>query len=76
MSLHLTNNVKEPTTKEGQPFFLETGSEGGRPVHVGDRLAQRRKGAVPSGEAAYMDGIPNRQTLFAILFQKFLGVGR
>ncbi|MEC3912909.1 hypothetical protein U5A82_21275 [Sphingobium sp. CR2-8] len=43
---------------------------------MGDRLVQRRSGVVPSGEAAYMEGIPNRQTVFAILFQKFLDVGR
>jgi len=28
------------------------------------------------GEGAYMEGFPNRQTLFAILFQNFLGLGR
>ncbi|WP_145988132.1 hypothetical protein [Sphingobium amiense] len=30
------------------------------------------KGSVPSGEAAYMEGFADRQTLFAILFQKIL----
>lgn len=43
-----------------------------RPVYVGDRPFQRLSGVVPSGEAAYMEGFPNRQTVFALLFQKFL----
>jgi len=30
------------------------------------------EGGVPSGEAAYMEGRRDRQTLFAILFQKIL----
>ena len=42
-------------------------------VYVGDRPFQRRVGVVPSGEAAYMEGFPNRQTLFAVLFHNFLG---
>jgi hypothetical protein len=44
------------------------------PVYVGDRPFQRRVGVVPSGEAAYMEGFPDRQTLFAVLFHKFLEV--
>jgi hypothetical protein len=45
-----------------------------RPVYVGDRPFQRRVGVVPSGEAAYLEGFPNRQTLFAFLFHNFLEV--
>jgi hypothetical protein len=46
-------------------------------VYMGDQTGQNLvRGSVLSGEAAYMEGFPNRQMLFAILFQKFLGVGR
>ncbi|MFC3428336.1 hypothetical protein ACFOKK_00030 [Sphingobium fuliginis] len=45
-----------------RPFLLAT-------VVSAVPVGQRRV-----GEGAYMEGFPNRQTLFAILFQNFLGL--
>ncbi|WP_237751500.1 hypothetical protein, partial [Sphingobium sp. DC-2] len=64
-----TRQLKRDSHSSSKPVPREM-----RPVYVGDRPFQRRVGVVPSGEAAYMEGFPNRQTLFALLFQKFLGV--
>ncbi|WP_340266269.1 hypothetical protein, partial [Sphingobium mellinum] len=59
--------------KTGQPMIPDPCVPGDLvSVYVGDRPFQRRIGVVPSGEAAYMEGLPNRQTLFAVLFHNFL----
>jgi len=75
MSLHLTYNVKEPSNISGGQSSPPAIATGEHTVRSCWRPYQALSdGSAPSGEGAYMEGIPTRQIVFAVLFQKFLGV--
>ncbi|HEX7783666.1 MAG TPA: hypothetical protein VF509_12730, partial [Sphingobium sp.] len=45
-----------------------------RPFNVGDQTMRCQKAAPRPVKGAYMEGITTRQMVFALLFQKILGV--